>query len=127
MEKNKIIFTVIFIILGIGLAVGLSIFQNKGSGKYDELAQCINDSGAKFYGAFWCPHCSDQKRIFGKSTKLLPYIECSNPDRSQNQLCIDEKIQGYPTWEFPDGTRIAEVMEPAKLAELTQCALPIEE
>jgi thiol-disulfide isomerase/thioredoxin len=126
MEKNKIIFMVIFIILGLGLAVGLSVFENKGPGKYDELAQCVKNSGAKFFGAFWCPHCADQKRIFGKSAKLLPYTECSNPDRSQNQTCIDAKITGYPTWEFKDGSRLTEVLEPTKLAELTQCTLPQE-
>lgn len=122
MEKKKIIFTIIFIILGIGLAVFLSLYENKTEGKYDKLAQCINDSGAKFYGAFWCPHCGEQKRIFGKSAKLLPYVECSNPDRSQNQFCSDLGISGYPTWEFA-GKRISEVMSVEKLAEITQCSL----
>jgi hypothetical protein len=23
----------------------------------DDFAKCIKDSGAMFYGAFWCPHC----------------------------------------------------------------------
>ncbi len=127
MEKKKIIYTIIFIIIGIGLAVFLSMYQSKGTGKYDELAQCVKDSGAKFYGAFWCPHCADQKRLFGQSAKLLPYIECSNPDRSQNQTCVDAKITGYPTWEFKDGTRRVETIEPEKLAELTQCSLPTTE
>lgn len=126
MEKNKIIFTVSFVVLGIMIAVGLSVFSGKGSGKYDTLAQCITDSGTKFYGAFWCPHCADQKRVFGRSAKLLPYIECSNPDRTQNQLCIDQKIEGYPTWEFPDGSRITEVFKPEKLAEITKCSTPEE-
>src|ERR1035437_6515709 len=78
-----------------------------GPGKYDTFAQCIKDSGATFYGAFWCPHCQAQKKLFGTSAKLLPYVECSTPDATgQLQICIDKKITGYPTWELKDGTRI---------------------
>jgi len=22
------------------------------------LAECLTESGAKFYGAYWCPHCN---------------------------------------------------------------------
>jgi hypothetical protein len=33
--------------------------------------------GAKFYGAFWCSHCYDQKVQFGaQAAELLPYVEC---------------------------------------------------
>jgi len=69
--------------------------------KYDSFATCIKDSGATFYGAFWCPHCQEQKAAFGKAQKLLPYVECSNPDgKSQNLICEAAKITGYPTWDF---------------------------
>ncbi|MEX0651844.1 MAG: hypothetical protein WD153_00055, partial [Candidatus Paceibacterota bacterium] len=94
-------------------------------GQHDEFAQCIADSGAKFYGAFWCPHCADQKALFGKSEKLLPYIECSTPNgQAQLQICIDEEIKSYPTWEFPDASRISGSIDFEQLAEKTGCALP---
>src|SRR3989344_3569664 len=38
-------------------------------GKYDPFAQCLTDNGAKMFGAYWCPHCSDQKKMFGSSWK----------------------------------------------------------
>ena len=31
------------------------------------LAEHLTNSGAKMYGAFWCPHCQQQKAIFGRS------------------------------------------------------------
>lgn len=92
---------------------------------FDGFAQCLDDSGAKFYGAFWCPHCNEQKALFEHSTKL-PYIECSTPDRqSQTQICINENITGYPTWKFSDGSVERGVVPLDILAEKTGCTLPL--
>ncbi len=95
------------------------------TGKYTEFAQCIKDSGATFYGAFWCPHCKAQKEQFGDAVKLLPYTECSNPDgQSQNALCTEKGITTYPTWVFADGTRESGTLSMEELAAKTGCALP---
>lgn len=117
---------VVVILLVIVLVVVLGVFANKPAGpsKYAPLAQCLKDSGAEFYGAFWCPHCQAQKAAFGSAKKLLPYIECSNADKSQTQICIDKKIEGYPTWIFKDGTRLSGEVSMETLAEKTQCVLP---
>jgi hypothetical protein len=100
------------------------------------FAQCLRDKGATFYGAFWCPHCQATKKIFGpEATKVLPYVECSTPDgRGQLPICIDKKVESYPTWEFADGTRLGGELSPdmtptpgfitlAQLAEKTNCPL----
>jgi len=96
-----------------------------GPGKYDEFATCLKDKGAVFYGAFWCPHCQATKKLFGSSAKLLPYVECSTADgKAQTQACIDKKIEGYPTWEFADSTRLSGEIPLETLAEKTACVLP---
>ena len=70
-------------------------------GDLSAFAQCIADSGAKFYGAFWCSHCENQKQAFGSAADKLPYVECSAPDgNSQLTVCSDNGITGYPTWVF---------------------------
>lgn len=93
---------------------------------YDTFAQCISDSGAKFYGAWWCSHCKDQKELF-KNSKKLPYIECSTPDgKSVLSVCLDENIEGFPTWVFADGSRLSGQQTFEKLAEKTSCAVPQE-
>lgn len=95
------------------------------AGKLDTFATCIKDSGAKFYGAFWCPHCQNQKAEFGSSAKYLPYVECSTPDgSSQLTICNEAGVQGYPTWKFPDGTVETGEVSLNRLSELTNCPLP---
>jgi hypothetical protein len=119
---------IIFIVLVVVIISGLGIYfslKPQAPGKLDEFAQCLDASGAKFYGAFWCPHCQDQKTDFGSSKKYLPYIECSNPDNTQTQICIDKKIEGYPTWIFKDGSILNGRLSLETLAEKTQCVLPI--
>ncbi len=88
---------VIVVIGGIGLYFGL---KPEAPSKYDSFAQSLTEKGAVFYGAFWCPHCQVQKAEFGTAKQYLPYVECSNPDQSQTQICIDKKIESYPTWTF---------------------------
>jgi glutaredoxin len=54
------------------------------------------------YSAYWCPHCHEQKELFGKqATAKLTIIECAPDGRnSQTALCESKKIQGYPSWEI---------------------------
>lgn len=100
---------------------------NQQSTKLDSFATCIKDSGATFYGAFWCPHCQTQKAMFKKSARLLPYVECSEPDgKTQTQACIDKKVTSYPTWYFQDGTSESGTLSLDKLAEKTGCVIPEE-
>jgi glutaredoxin len=64
------------------------------------LAEHLTRTNAKFYGASWCPHCAEQKELFGSSARRLPYIECSSagPGSRQTALCNDAGIKSYPTW-----------------------------
>ncbi|MEZ4210809.1 MAG: hypothetical protein R3B39_00715 [Candidatus Paceibacterota bacterium] len=125
MNKQTIISIVIIAVAVIGGLIILQTASNKEAGKpgqYDALATCLGEAGAKFYGAFWCPHCNNQKKAFGKSEKLLPYTECSTPDgNAQTQVCIDNEIQSYPTWIFADGSRLTGEQSPETLAEKTSC------
>jgi len=128
---NVKIFVSVIIVLILGTiltAVMRSGSVASGPGKYDGFAQCLKDSGATFYGAFWCSHCQAQKKMFGSSAKLLPYVECS-PLSGQGQLpiCTEKKIEGYPTWEFADGTRLGGEVALEKLAEKTSCQLPTDQ
>ena len=120
-----------FHFIGIGVLVLIAVGAFAVSsiptvpGELDEFAQCITDQGAIFYGAFWCPHCADQKSRFADSVSYVNYIECSTPDRqSQTPACTRAGIQSYPTWEFSDGSRINGVVALDTLAQKTGCQLP---
>ncbi len=81
------------------------------------LARHLEESGAKFYGAFWCPSCREQKRLFGASSERLPYVECSPGGRTGPlaMACVEQDIQGYPTW-IVRGQRYQQVLTPEELA-----------
>ncbi len=118
---------ILYWIIGFGVVGGLVFLlvqEAKKPGKYDTFAQCLSNSGAKFYGAFWCPHCQATKALFGKSAKLLPYVECSKPDgKGQLPVCTDAKIDGYPTWVFADGSRLTGERSMKELSEKTNCPI----
>ncbi len=118
----------IWILVTVALALGVFLHIKSmppPNGKYDVFAKCIANTSTTFYGAFWCPHCHDQKNEFGDSAQYLPYVECSLPDAlGQTQICIDENIKEYPTWQLPDGSRAVGLQTLQELAAKTGCALP---
>ncbi len=111
-------------VIALLLSVAL-VWWYRTPGRYDDFAACLKEKNAIFYGAFWCPHCRTQKSLFGKSAKRLPYVECSTADgRQQTAICKEKKIEGYPTWEFADGSRESGELPLRRLAEKTGCVLP---
>jgi hypothetical protein len=120
--------TIILSVVGIAVLIGVLVFAKASDskpGQLDSFATCLGDKGAKFFGAFWCPHCQAQKALFGKSAKLLPYTECSTADgKGMLPICIENKIEGFPTWEFADASRLTGEVPLATLSEKTSCPLP---
>jgi uncharacterized membrane protein/glutaredoxin len=85
------------------------------------LAEHLTKSNVKFYGASWCPHCMEQKKLFGGSVKRIPYIECSpgGPQAPQAEVCKNNNIESYPTWVI-DGQRRTGVLPLDELAQLSK-------
>ncbi len=85
------------------------------------LAEHLTKQGALFYGASWCPHCQEQKRLFGASASRLPYIECSpaGPNTPQAPSCNRAGVQSYPTWVIEGRAIAGEVLSLAQLANAT--------
>lgn len=86
------------------------------------LVRHLREIGAKEYGAYWCPHCHDQKMLFGKeAAALIDYVECDpRGQNSRAEICqaAAANVKGFPTWEikgqFYSGTQSLE-----KLADLS--------
>lgn len=66
------------------------------------LAENLKLLNTRFFGAYWCSHCFEQKQTMGKDAmKNIPYIECSAEGKnSQADVCKKAKVPGYPTWEI---------------------------
>ncbi|MDP2704998.1 MAG: hypothetical protein U1D31_00550 [Patescibacteria group bacterium] len=123
MKKYAIPFLAVAVI---GAGLFFLITTPDKPGELDAFTACLKDKEAIFYGAFWCPNCANQKAMFGRSMKKLPYIECSTPDgNSQLQACKDKGITAYPTWDFADGERVTGTIPLDYLSEKTGCELPI--
>lgn len=121
--QKKHIIILIIIVVAVGGYFWWSASQKPG--ELDNFAKCLQEKGVKFYGAFWCPHCSNQKSLFGSSKEYLPYIECSAADgNSQLELCKQAKIRAYPTWIFPNALKQEEEMTLQELADKSGCQLP---
>ena len=121
---KKLWIWVLLIVVVVGGVVWLIRTPGK-PGRLDAFASCIKESGATYYGAFWCPNCKNQEALFGRSARLLPRVECSTPDGSgQLKVCQDADIKGYPTWDFANGTRESGTLPLERLSEVTGCLLP---
>ena len=93
--------------------------------KYDSFAQCIASKQAKMYGLYWCPHCIDQKAMFGDSFHYVPYVECAI--RGSKELATECKVAGvhlFPSWQFGMDPPKEGVLSLQTLSEKTGCSLP---
>lgn len=85
------------------------------------LARHLASINAKMYGAWWCPHCHDQKQLFGaEAMALIPYVECASDGlNAQPESCRSQtQITGFPTWEI-QGSFYAGAQTLERLAELS--------
>ncbi|MDP5124259.1 MAG: hypothetical protein NWP84_10490 [Cyanobium sp. MAG_04] len=64
------------------------------------LSAHLRANGAIFYGAWWCPACTQQKNLFGKEGgNALPYVECDKTDAGRSR-CMAAQIRAFPTWDL---------------------------
>ena len=65
------------------------------------LAKYMGSQGAVMYGSYKCPHCNDQKKMFGSAFEYIKYVEChpQGPDANPS-LCTAHGVRNFPTWEI---------------------------
>lgn len=81
--------------------------SRKSTSQAIELAKLLSDKDVTMYGAYWCPHCSRQKELFGaEAWALINYVECSPKGYGfQGQkMCMG--VEGYPTFKDKTGRLI---------------------
>jgi len=117
----------VVVIVGILAVVGIGIFIGwyRQNTRLDAFAKCLDVKQAKMYGAFWCPHCEEQKELFGPSFKYAPYVECGmKGQQGIQQVCTDAGIKKFPTWVFANGTHVEGKRSLEYLSDQTGCSLP---
>lgn len=93
--------------------------------RYDAFAQCLTAKQAKMYGLYWCPHCIEQKEMFGRAFQYVSYQECAI--RGSRELVAECKAAGtknFPSWQFEGGPLHEGVLAMEDLSGRTGCSLP---
>jgi len=128
MEKKTYILygLVVIIVVALGFAIRRA---NQQPGDYDGFAQCLAESGAKMYSAWWCGHCQEQKRWFGKSFEVFDesggHVECS-PGGIKTFSDFCKKVDGFsgtPYWIMGDGEQLRGKQPLEILAQKSGCEL----
>ncbi len=96
------------------------IVQSVSTPSKVSLAEHLTRKGAVMYSAYWCPHCHDQKELFGKeASRKLKIIECAEDGQnSQRSLCQNKGIEAFPSWEI-NGEIDAGVKSLSELADIS--------
>ncbi len=112
------------IVLGLVAAafVGGRYYRNH---RYDSFAQCLAVRQVKMYGLFWCPHCAEQKEMFGASFRYVPYVECAIKGSSEMApVCKAAGTKLFPSWQFGAEPPKEGVLSLDQLSGRTGCKLP---
>lgn len=100
--------------------IGWPIRNSSGPAEI-ELARYLKETGITEYSAFWCPHCHEQKELFGKEAfNFINSTECDPRGKKNPQpdVCKAVGIKGFPTWKI-NGQLYDGVQSLEKLADLT--------
>jgi hypothetical protein len=103
-NKNTFVLAgvLVLILAVIVLAIIFTGGQTKSDPAIDAFAQYLASKKVTMYGAYWCAHCQNQKKLFGNSFQYIPYVECTE----DTAKCAAAGIEGFPTWILPDGTKL---------------------
>jgi uncharacterized membrane protein/glutaredoxin len=87
------------VLVPLGAAFIYAVPAGGGSGFEGALARHLREKGAVMYGAHWCPHCTEQKALFGAAAKDVPYVECAaDAVNGRPDLCQQAGVKSFPTW-----------------------------
>src|ERR1700693_2537207 len=119
--KKTITYGAVLILLAAAF-VGGRYYRNH---KYDSFAKCLASKQAKMYGLYWCPHCLEQKEMFGDAFHYVPYQECAIKGSSELvPACKVAGIKLFPSWQFGLDPPKEGVLSLEALSDKTGCSLP---
>ena len=119
--KKMAIYGIVVILLATAFIAG-RYYKNH---KYDNFAKCLATKQAKMYGLYWCPHCIEQKEMFGAAFHYVPYQECAiKGSQEEAAVCKIAGVKLFPSWQFGDESPKEGVLSMEALSDKTGCRLP---
>jgi hypothetical protein len=117
--------TLIWAGIALILIVAYAGFWYHNNHRYDVFAQCLASKNAKMYGLYWCPHCAEQKAMFGKAFHYVPYVECAiKGTHDLSPACAAAGVKLFPAWQFGSSPPVSGVFPMQELSDKTGCSLP---
>ncbi|HSY91356.1 MAG TPA: hypothetical protein VK812_08285 [Candidatus Binatus sp.] len=121
-QTKKVLTYGVILILLAGAYFGGRYYRNH---KYDAFAKCLATKQAKMYGLYWCPHCIEQKEMFGDAFRYVPYQECAIKGSPEIvPACKVAGIKLFPSWQFGMDPPKEGVLSLDALSDKTGCSLP---
>jgi hypothetical protein len=122
-RRNNLLRYGIIIVLLVGAFLAGHYYRNH---KYDSFAKCLAAHQAKMYGLYWCPHCADQKAMFGAAFRYVPYQECAVKEKPGEMAseCKGAGVKLFPAWQFGADAPKEGVFSLQELSDKTGCNLP---
>jgi len=120
-SQQLLVFAGILILFAIAFSIG-RYYRNH---KYDSFAECLTSKQVKMYGLYWCPHCADQKAMFGGAFRHVPYVECAiKGSKELTSECKAAGVKLFPSWQFGTNPPEPGVLSMKNLSDKTGCSLP---
>lgn len=120
-SRNKLILGGVVVLFVLAYAAG----WYHSNHRYDGFAKCLASKQAKMYGLYWCPHCIEQKEMFGKAFQYVPYVECAvKGSHDITAQCKAAGVKLFPSWQFGTNPPVPSVFPLDVLSAQTGCSLP---
>jgi hypothetical protein len=107
------------------IAIAYAAIWYHNNHRYDAFAKCLSSKQAKMYGLYYCPHCADQKAMFGASFRYVNYVECAIKGTHElTPECKQANLKLFPSWQFGASEPTPGVYPLEELGDKTGCSLP---
>jgi hypothetical protein len=113
------IFIVVILVFGFNLTGYITgFFVADFDYGMEGFAKCLTENRAVLYTSLSCPHCNEQKEMFGEAITYIENVDCvTDPN-----VCSEDGIQVVPTWII-NNERYEGVQSFESLGGLTGCRL----
>ena len=123
--NNKFYIIAILVVLAgaVGFLVWGQFNVSQASPGLNAFAKCLAEKNITMYGTESCEWCLEQKAEFKSAWQYINYIDCLKDP----QKCVAEKIEGTPTWVFPNDNnkKIVGYSELKVLSQESGCPLEL--
>jgi glutaredoxin len=116
--RNGVTAITIALIVLIGVYMVQQSYKPDLTSATEDLAKCLNNTGAVMYGTSWCHFCQQQKTMFAPYFEYITFVDCD----LDSEACRRNGVSSYPTWII-NGKQSIGLQSVKQLAEASGCKI----